>query len=145
MILYLDTSALVKVYINESFSDIVRKAFLDADTIAISIIGFVEFHSAISRLLRENLINKIQLKKVKDNFNENWPKFKIIDLDNNIIKRASELIYKTELRAFDSIHLASAETLKNITENDVIFGCFDKRLINGAKHIGMALIGDIEI
>ena len=143
MILYLDTSALVKVYLKEEFSDIVREEFLLANTIGISSIGYVEFHSALSRLFRENQLNEIQLNKIKLSFEEHWRNFMIIDLEDSIIKKASELIYKTELRAFDSIHLASAEFIKNNIDDNLIFGCFDKRLMSSAELIGLALIKNI--
>lgn len=143
MILYLDTSALVKVYIEESYSNIVRNAFVQADKIAISIIGYVEFHSAISRLLREKLINIETFGKISSSFKRNWNRFIIVGLDKSIIERSTELLLLSELHAFDSIHLASAESLKNDYSEKIVFGCFDKRLITAVEKIGMDILPNI--
>ena len=140
MTLYLDTSALVKIYVKESFSDVVRSLFCKADSIAISKIGFVEFNSAISRLYREKQINREQVTQLIENFKSNWSDFIIVELDDMIIERAAELLLINDLRAFDSIHLASALSIKNECKNKLIFGCFDKRLNDGASALGLELI-----
>lgn len=46
MRLYLDTSALVKLYVEEAGSSVVRKSVEDADTAATSIVAFVEARAA---------------------------------------------------------------------------------------------------
>ena len=140
MILYLDTSALVKVYIHESNSDKVRKAFLEADVIAISNIGYVEFHSAIGRLVRENFLDKEQLSKIVGLFENNWANHFVVNLNSSISIRASELVYKSELRAFDSIHLATAEYIKLNFSNNLIFACFDNRLVKAVGLLDMELL-----
>jgi predicted nucleic acid-binding protein len=140
MIAYLDTSALVKIFINETNSEIVRKVYLESEYIAISNIGYVEFHSAIGRLFRENLIDSEKLLNLKNSFNIHWNNYQIIDFNKLIQLRASELLYQTELRAFDSIHLASAEFLKKNIKEKLKFICFDKRLIKAAKPIGLELL-----
>lgn len=137
MILYLDTSALVKLFINESNSALVRQYYHEAEFISTSIIAYVEFNSAISRLSKEGLIKIDELDSLKRNFEYFWGFIKVIELDKNIIKSATELLYQTELRAFDSVHLASARYFHDKIQKDLIFGCFDKRLINGAKLIGL--------
>ncbi len=137
MILYLDTSALVKLFINETNSDLVRDYYHKAEFISTSIIAYVEFNSAISRLSKEGHIKIDEIETLKRNFDYHWNFIKIVELDGKIIKSATELLYKTELRAFDSVHLASANFFKEKIQKDLIFGCFDKRLINGANLIGL--------
>lgn len=140
MTLYLDTSALVKVYISEEYSELVRKIYKEADIIAISSIGYVEFNSAIAQLLRESYLNDFQFKGIISDFNSSWNSYQIIQPNNAVLIRAASLVYKSELRAFDSIHLSSAEYLAFNTNDNVIFGCFDKRLINAAKSLDLMLI-----
>lgn len=52
MIVYLDTSALVKIFIQEEHSQSVRNIYLESESIFINVIGYVEFFSAINRLKR---------------------------------------------------------------------------------------------
>ncbi len=139
MILYLDTSALVKVYIDEDYSETVRTSVSNADLTAISRIGYVEFFSSLTRMLREGVLNESKLFSIRANFNSNWQNFYVVDVTNTITIRASELLFSNPLRASDSIHLASVDMLcKNISD-EVKFGCFDKRLTEGAQSIGIDL------
>jgi len=55
MILYLDTSALVKLYVKETFSEVVWKAVRLAETFATSRIAYVEFYATLARREREGL------------------------------------------------------------------------------------------
>ncbi len=53
MILYLDTSALVKLYAEEPGTEEVRRAVGEARVIAVAEIGYVEARSALARKERE--------------------------------------------------------------------------------------------
>lgn len=140
MISYLDTSALVKIFVKETYSEIVRQVYLESDYIAISNMGHVEFHSAIGRLFRENLIDSKQLFDLKNSFNIHWNNYQIIEFNKSIQLRASELLYQTKLRAFDSIYLASAEFLQRTFSKKLKFICFDKRLISAAEILDFELL-----
>lgn len=65
MILYLDTSSLVKLYIQEEESPQVRQLVDAADVIATSVVAFPEARSAFARLARESKITSEQLAEVK--------------------------------------------------------------------------------
>ncbi len=52
MILYLDTSALVKLYIEEIHSDLIRKWVKRADTVALSSVAYAVFGAFDQRLLK---------------------------------------------------------------------------------------------
>lgn len=53
MIVYLDTSALVKLYIDEAGAPIVRRAAREAELMATSEIAYVEMRAALARRHRE--------------------------------------------------------------------------------------------
>lgn len=56
MILYLDTSALIKAYVTEEGTAKVLAAIGRADAIASHLIAFVEANAAFSRLSREHVL-----------------------------------------------------------------------------------------
>lgn len=58
MILYLDTSALVKLYAEERGREEVQSAVREARVVAISEIGYVEARSALARKERERFFSK---------------------------------------------------------------------------------------
>jgi uncharacterized protein len=49
LILYLDTSALVKLYVDEVGSNIVRQAVADSNHLTTSLLSYTETRSAFSR------------------------------------------------------------------------------------------------
>jgi hypothetical protein len=54
MTLYLDTSALVKLYVEEEGRETVQNALAQAQRAAIATIGYAECRAALARKLREN-------------------------------------------------------------------------------------------
>jgi predicted nucleic acid-binding protein len=67
MILYLDTSALVKICVEEKHRNSVHKAVSLAEVVASHALSFVEAHAAFARLAREKILNSDKhdlLKKV---------------------------------------------------------------------------------
>ena len=56
------------------------------------------------------------------------------------LKRASDFAKAFALKAYDSVHLAAADLLLKKANEEVIFGCFDKKLNQAAKIIGFPLL-----
>lgn len=70
MILYLDTSALVKLYVTEDYSDIVQTAAKAADSLASSVLAYVEAQATFARLHRERLLSGLQHELARQRFRE---------------------------------------------------------------------------
>ena len=58
MKLYLDTSALVKLYVEEEGSATVREAIARAETVATTVIAYVEACAAFARRRREGRLSR---------------------------------------------------------------------------------------
>ncbi len=65
MILYLDTSALVKAYLTEPFRQPVLSAISKAEVVATHMLAYVEAHATFARLLREGGLPEPQVEVVK--------------------------------------------------------------------------------
>ena len=135
MILYLDTSALVKVFVEESHSPEVRTAAKLAGACATSRIAYVEFFSALARREREGL-EPSKPQDIRDSFETAWPGLMLVEVSRIITVRAAGFARLHALRAFDAIHLASAQEIYE-TAPDMVFACFDDRLNLGARAQGM--------
>ena len=61
-----------------------------------------------------------------------WPSYIRLSVSSGVIERASSLAWRHDLRAYDSLHLASALTWQEVTGEEMIFACFDKRLARAA-------------
>lgn len=81
------------------------------------------------------MINTNQYHTIMAHFKSQWHYLMVIELDNELIEIASNILINSDLRAFDSIHLASAEYLRQNFSEEIIFVCFDKRLVNCSKNL----------
>jgi predicted nucleic acid-binding protein len=57
--------------------------------------------------------------------------------DSGIVRRAGDLAEQFRLRAYDAIHLASAERIFRDTRSQVRFACFDAALNRAASTLGL--------
>lgn len=140
MILYLDTSALVKLYIEEVSQDRVLKAVAAADTVATNVVAYVETYATFARLQRENKLTQNQHEYLKNAFQEDWNSFLRIELIESVLRQAAKLTELLALRAYDSLHLATAQLLAKKSQSSVTFACFDHKLNQAADVLGLTLL-----
>jgi len=128
MILYLDTSSLVKLYVEEDGSTKVDDLVKSSEVAATSIVAYAEARAAFSRRYREKAFTKAEHSRIKTFFDKDWRDFLVLDITDEMIRRAGDLAEKHALRGFDAIHLASALTLQQETSASIVFSCFDDHL-----------------
>lgn len=133
MIYYLDTSALVKLYLLEEGSERVREEMSHAEAAGTSLIAYTETLSAFSRNFRERLYDRQYYNRMRLAFEKDWQKIHVAEFNRVISHAAGELIDKHGLRAFDSIHLATALQFKAWFSSQVTFLCFDEKLTKAAR------------
>lgn len=137
MILYLDTSALVKLYIEEAGSQEVKRAVEEARIVSTSRVAYVEARAGIARKYRERELSKEEHDQVVEDLIRDWDNYFIVEVSESVAKLGGTLTERQSLRGFDAIHLASALLLRNRTRLDVSFSCFDERLKAAAKAEGL--------
>jgi predicted nucleic acid-binding protein len=137
MILYLDTSALVKLFVEEAHSERVQEAVQQSEAVATHWITYVETHAAFARLSREGVINSEQLEQLQQKFELNWENYLRLETIESHLYRATHLVQDFGLRAYDAVHLAAAEFVLKESGEIVTFVCFDKRLNNAAIALGL--------
>lgn len=140
MILYLDTSALVKLYATEVGSSEVRAAVEDADLVATAAITYAEARSAFARKRRLEEWSQRELTRSTRALQEDWRRLHRIEVTEPLIHRAAELAEELGLRAYDSIHLAAADQLRTVASETLTFACFDSALNEAAERIGLGLL-----
>ncbi len=95
MILYLDTSALVKLYVRETGSRIVAKLARESAALATSIVAYAETRAAFARLMRAGVtVEKRHHERLKQ-FNADWESFMRIELGHALARTAGELLRPT--------------------------------------------------
>ena len=136
MTLYVDTSSLIKLYVSEAGSDVVRQLVGDASVVATSVVAYAETHAALARLRRDAVLTASKVASAKRHFEEEWPTYLTLEATDVLCRAAGELAEKYRLRGFDSIHLASfAEVAHRAGTDDTRFSSFDDRLNQAARKL----------
>jgi len=137
---YLETSALVKLYVYEAGTD--RLLGLTASDLghrfAILSLAQVEFRSAIRGRQRRGEIPEITANELIESFRRHSEgKFLIQSLSDSLVDVAEALIDSYPLRAYDAAQLAGYLTLRSISgAEEPIFVCSDKVLLSAARNEG---------
>ncbi len=140
MIVYLDTSSLVKLYVEETDSEKVKDLADRAAAISTSKIAYAEARAAFARKQTEGGFSRTSLRKVVEDFNKDWESYFVIEITDGLIRFAGDIAEKYLLRGLDSIHLASAVHLRNKIKSDIHFLSHDIRLNQSAGKEGMILL-----
>jgi predicted nucleic acid-binding protein len=137
VILFCDTSALVKLYIKEEFSEEIHAHASIATAIAVSRIAWAEAMAALARRVRENSVDAEAIESVRTKLRRDWSGFAIVEVTQAIVEQAGDYADTFALRGYDSVQLAAARQLQQAASEDLCFSCFDTRLKNAAKVLGM--------
>jgi predicted nucleic acid-binding protein len=136
MILYLDTSALVKRYFREPFSDEVVLRWKAATEIVISSVAYAETLASFYRKKREAGLKEAVARRVIEAFRLDWKSFIRIKVNGELDEYLDRALARYPLRGFDAIHLASAVLVREGLREDILFVCFDQVLVRAARKEG---------
>ena len=136
MILYLDTSALVKRYFQEPYSDDVLSKWESATQIVTSAVAYAETMATIHRKKREENLKDALIMKISNMFRQDWKSFIRVKVNEQLNRYIDRVVKKYPLRGFDAIHLASAILIQERIPEKFLFACFDDRLVRAAKSEG---------
>jgi predicted nucleic acid-binding protein len=135
-VIYLDSSALVKLYLLEPESQAVEAlARRHEPLLFASIVAYPEVLSTLGRALRVHRISKPDHQLAKRRFLRDWARLSVVELSPSVLGPAAALIEKHGLRGFDAVHLCSALWLGRPD-----FLCFDQRLGAAARTEGLTLV-----
>jgi predicted nucleic acid-binding protein len=140
IVLYLDTSAVVKLYSSEPGSAETRRAVREAVRVASSSLTYAETRAAFARKRRLGQLDDRALLHCKQSFETDWREYFEVLAEPDLIRRAGELAESFGLRAYDAVQLASVQTLERKTQVPLGFCCFDSALRRAATALGFQLI-----
>jgi len=139
MNLFVDTSALIKIYHQEVGSqNLINSLYRHADNLVITItdLSRIECYSALMKRVR---IKEMALKAVEealDLFEQEIKKFQIVEVDviakELAIHLLSQIAHQHHLATLDAMQLATAILSNQVFAIDYFVAC-DKRLLNFAQ------------
>jgi uncharacterized protein len=119
---------LVKRYVQEPHSDLVREAMERAEGWYMCRAGFVETVRAVGLAAGVAATKPVT---------EEWPAFGIVEVDQALVEHAAALAIDRDLRSLDSLHLAAALVLPG---DDLTFATWDRRLHAAAGAEGLQVL-----
>jgi uncharacterized protein len=129
--LYVDSSALIKRYVDEDDSDAAEAILLSDPEWVTAQVAYVEIRLALQRRLDERV-----RPAAIDAFERDWQRTFLVALDDVTCRRAAELGAATDARALDAIHLAAAERAGG---RSIPLVTFDVRLSRAARALGFSV------
>ena len=134
---YLDASALVKLFVPEPESDDLNRALAGLTDVIVSDLALTEVASALGRRVREQRLTRDTAQRLYREASKLQASAHRAELTPPVHRRAERLMLSlaTPLRALDALHLATALDAEAAT---VV--TFDPRLRDGALSQGMFVV-----
>lgn len=136
MIIFFDTSALIKNYIEETGSEIVKQCIHQSTSVIVSSTTKIECFSVISRMMSNNEMTDEEANYLHQQIVTDFLSFEVIPLNETLENIALEIVKKYQLRTLDAIQLASALNAHHIQH----FYASDTKLKIGAAAEGFSVI-----
>ncbi len=131
MILYLDASSLVKLYVTEAHSGLARSWALEAEILATCRVAYPEMISVLNRRFRTGDLSRGEYDLLIKAFTSDWRHFAVIDFDEIVAGRLASIY---GLRGFDAVHLSAAKRLSSAAGTpSMAFSSFDDNLNAAAR------------
>ena len=145
--IYFDTSALIKIFVQEKGSETAQLLTQSPFPPATAAIAYAEMYSGFNRRKREGYISTKQYTSLSKQFEEHWATFTRIELIGDVLVLAKTLLERHPLRAMDAIHLASAISLHKGIQENLQFAAADNRLLDAAlaEHLSPLNIETVKV
>jgi predicted nucleic acid-binding protein len=143
MIVYLDTSAFVKLVIDEDGAGLARRWFDEASLATSSVITFPEACSALARRASRQAAADGRLDDWLSELDARWNRTARVRVDERV---AGRLAVEHSLRGMDAVHLGAAVAVRERAfarskAAVVKVAAFDRRLLEAAEREGFATLG----
>jgi len=143
VIVFGDSSALVKLYADETGSEAVR----EIDRFAVAQTTRVEVPAALWRLHRMRLLTPRLTTALVGQFEADWfgddtgpGRFGVVRMTSLVLEDAARLTAVHGLRGYDAIQLASARAVRGADRSITSFAVFDGALRDAAAVEGFVLV-----
>lgn len=131
--MYFDSSALVKLVIEEAGTALAAELWDGCDAALASRLAYPEVRAALAAAARNQDLDAGQLAAAEDTWEEYWAAVRPVELTASVTRHAGNLAREHGLRGADAVHLASALA---IGDPELVMAVWDRRLHAGARAAG---------
>jgi predicted nucleic acid-binding protein len=136
-LIYFDSSAFVKLLIQEEGSDLAVEVWDACDAALSSRLAYPEVCAALTAARRSLIVDKGKLSEIEASWEEFWGAVRPVELSFEVERSAGTITRRTLLRGADSIHLASALA---VGKSHVIIAVWDRKLHDAALEEGFRVV-----
>ena len=144
---YLDTNALVKLYVEEQGTDVVIQLTgdLNRDQLAILDLALLECRSMVRRRERELAITREDAERILDLVEDHGLSLYVVQPTTaDVLREARRLLDGHPLRTLDALQLAGCLSIRQSVPPPLTFVCADTRLCEVASQEGVATLNPLE-
>ncbi|HKF83255.1 MAG TPA: type II toxin-antitoxin system VapC family toxin [Solirubrobacterales bacterium] len=138
LILYFDTSALIKLVLFEQGSDIAHELWASPSRGASSVLALAEGLAALAAAHRSSRLTEPLYTEAVKSFELAYEQLVAIGVDEALTRSAGALAAEFALRGYDAVHLATALAL---AEQDVALVSWDQELCRAGATAGLPVLG----
>ncbi len=135
-IVYFDSSAFVKLLVEEEGSALAAALWDGCDAAVSSRLAYPEVRAALAAAGRTCRLDPRSRRKAEADWEEFWSATRAVELTANVTEHAGNLAAQHALRGADAVHLASALA---VGSPDVVLVVWDERLRAGAFAAGLRI------
>jgi uncharacterized protein len=138
--IYLDASALVKLFVPERESDTLNQALIGTEDVVVSDLALTEMASALGRRTREGRLTVAESRRLYREVEKLAASYRRAELTPPIHRHAERLLLSSKeipLRALDALHVATALDAQAAT-----LVTYDPRLRAAAASHGLIVVPD---
>jgi predicted nucleic acid-binding protein len=137
MIVYFDSSAVVKLLLKEDGWRVVRDLWATATRRVVSRIAYPEVRAGLAAAVRSRRIGPGTLDDAIEDLNSSYMASNVIDVDVLMAVGAGQLTERYALRGYDAVHLASALSVRTPR---LVVATWDRRLSQAVTACGYAVV-----
>lgn len=135
-LVYFDSSALVKLLVDEQGSEVAADVWDGCDAALSSRLAYPEVRAALAAARRNHDLDEGAFARAARSWEEFWAATRPVELTEAVQRRAGELASSHTLRGADAVHLASALVIEDA---DLVMAVWDRRLHAGALAVGLGV------
>jgi uncharacterized protein len=134
---YFDTSALVKLVVDEPGTPIAQRTWNEADVVVTGRLTYPEARAALAAARRQRRLTAKLHGETLDRFEQAWAGLEVVEIARAVARSAGDLADRLALRGYDGVHLATALLAAG---SDGALVTWDEELARAALAEGLAVI-----